>query len=224
MITTIDARPGAAVGLSAVGVVISVLLVVAMTGAVSRWCEKASIEVDMARVRWVSLVSAAPAGFAVMWFDQTPVAIVWVAMLPWVVVAAVIDAATQRIPTPLLWWASGATVCASVVAAGVGDGMGEAARAVVIGVAMSGALFVVAVVTKGQVGMADVRLAFPLGVASGWVSWSAAVWSTLLLPVLLLFPVAVVLLVSGRGHRGSTLAAGPAMVVAALVVFVAVRV
>lgn len=183
-----------------------------------RWLAESTIDAEVRKlIPWVLPLSTA-VGAAVPWAASTAgEVLVWLVVLPGLLWSAAIDVVTSRIPTPLIRWTSVACLLAVGASVALGEPGGEVARAVIAGVVSTAVLFLLAVVSRGSVGMADVRLAFPLGIVLGTVSWTA-VAAGLVLPPLLMFPVAAWRLIAARAGRHSTMPAGPYMLAAAALV------
>ena len=91
------------------------------------------------------------------------------------------------------------------------------ADAVGVAVAMFSTYLVLYLVSRGSLGMGDVKFAFPLGLSIGWYStdyWFASILITFLLAGL----VAVIGLASKRIDRKSRLAFGPYMFICTVLV------
>lgn len=87
------------------------------------------------------------------------------------VVVAVIDARTRRIPNRLTYPLT-PVLLVLLVAAGLANGEpGIAVRAVLGGLAGFGVLLVIALISPRGLGMGDVKLAGSLGIALGYLSW-----------------------------------------------------
>lgn len=87
------------------------------------------------------------------------------------IVVAVIDARTRRIPNRLTYPLT-PVLLVLLVAAGLANGEpGIAVRAVLGGLAGFGVLLVIALISPRGLGMGDVKLAGSLGIALGYLSW-----------------------------------------------------
>jgi leader peptidase (prepilin peptidase)/N-methyltransferase len=91
------------------------------------------------------------------------------------VVVAVIDGRTRRIPNRLTYPLIPALLGLLVVAALLNGQPGWAARALLGGVGAFGALFAVALVNPHGMGMGDVKLAAFIGVGLGYLGWDQLV-------------------------------------------------
>ena len=88
-------------------------------------------------------------------------------------------------------------------------------RAVAGGLALSALFFAIAVSTRGELGMGDVKLAVLVGLVTGWFGWR-----TLLLALIAMFvlagSVAISLLLTRRAARRDVLPLAPFMIAGAL--------
>ena len=91
-------------------------------------------------------------------------------------------------------------------------------RAGAAAVVCAGAYLLLALLPGSRLGFGDVKLAAVLGLPLGWLGWPA-VLTGLLLPHLLIGPVALVLLLTRRAGRRTALPLGPAMLAGALAAF-----
>lgn len=180
---------------------------------VDQWCIES--EIDFAGNRsWRRALAAASAviGGAAVWVSEQPSVVAWVFLLPLGLWAAAIDTRTSRIPAPLTYWAAAGTISLLLLASIVSDDPSAFFRAIAVAAASTTIMFGLAVATNGGIGMADVRLAFSLSAPLGYLSWELFI-PGLVLPVLLMFPVAIARLVRGA-DRSEGMAAGPYMIVA----------
>jgi leader peptidase (prepilin peptidase)/N-methyltransferase len=127
-----------------------------------------------------------------------------------------IDVACKRLPHDLVIpaiWIGGMWL--TVVAAITGDW--NALLRAAFGAAVLGALYFVLFLVPGQgMGFGDVKLAVLLGGFLGWLGWPEVILGVLV-PWLLNGPVVLVLLLTGRVNRKTTLPFGPAMLAGAWV-------
>ncbi|HUD40350.1 MAG TPA: A24 family peptidase [Streptosporangiaceae bacterium] len=86
-----------------------------------------------------------------------------------------IDLAVQRLPDRLTLPAYPALVTLLTVAAAVGDDWAALIRAVLAGLALGGGYLVLSLVSGGQVGGGDVKLAGLAGLVLGWLSWDTLI-------------------------------------------------
>ncbi len=151
--------------------------------------------------RWVAAATVAAAAGVVGVWRHRPVAAVALAaftlVLGWL---SAVDLRERRLPNRVVGPLAAAAVV-WVVGYSVADGdPGRIAVALAAGVVGSAALLALRLV--GQVGMGDVKLAFPVGVLAGWLG-AGAVEVTLLATALSSLAAAVVVLATGRGRRYS---------------------
>lgn len=131
------------------------------------------------------------------------------------VALAVIDVAVQRLPHRLTLAALPVLVGLLGVAA-LADGNWTAFwRALLGGLVLGAAFYVLALVGSGQLGGGDVVLSMLLGTALGWLGWPVLIAGALLSFVLFTV-VALVLLATRRVGLRSHLAFGPFMLAGAL--------
>lgn len=128
-----------------------------------------------------------------------------------------IDLATERLPDALVLPALGALLLGLLVTAAL---TGEWPRlgTAVLGSLVGGAgFFVLAFISPSSLGLGDVKLALPLGLALGWHGWVPLLLG-LAAGFALLALAALVLLAARRTTRGGQLPFGPWMVLGAAVV------
>lgn len=92
---------------------------------------------------------------------------------------------------------------------------GQLLRAVVCAAGSAAVFFVLAIAARDSIGLGDVKLATPIGLATGWVSWYAAA-TTPIAGILLSGVVAAVLLIAGW-DRKAHIPLGPMLLAGALV-------
>jgi leader peptidase (prepilin peptidase)/N-methyltransferase len=145
------------------------------------------------------------------------------ALIPFLVLTAVglllavIDLNCQRLPTTIVWPLLSVGVALLAIASEVMGERDAMTRAVLAALVLGGAYLVLASLPGADLGFGDVRLAATLGLYLGWLGWVEAVGGALVLPFLLNAPVALVLLVTRRAGRRTTLPFGPAMLAGAVV-------
>lgn len=143
------------------------------------------------------------------------VAYLWFGVLG--AVLAVVDAMVRRLPNPLtaLWSIGTLTALAfPAVLEGRGD---QWLRALLAGLALMVAFGALALLRPGAVGWGDVKAAPAVGIALGWLSWTA-VYGAVFLGFVLAAVYAMALLALRRAGRGSQVPFGPFLVAGALVV------
>ena len=130
------------------------------------------------------------------------------------VVLSFVDLRSYRLPNRVL--VPGTVVGLLLVAGGAlpAGRIGDVPEALVTGVGYSVALLIPALLTRGAIGMGDVKLAFLLGLFGGYHGWETAV-AALVGAFLLAGAVGVVLLALRRITRHDHLPFGPFMVAGA---------
>lgn len=91
------------------------------------------------------------------------------------VVLGAIDRRRRLIPNRVLLPGTGVGMALLAVAAGLQGRLGDLPEALLAGLGYFGALLVPALLTRGAIGMGDVKLAFLLGAFAGYGSWEVAV-------------------------------------------------
>jgi len=133
--------------------------------------------------------------------------------LPVLAALTAIDLDVHRLPDALTFpLAPLAAVIAALASLFTGDWF-ALVRALIAGVALGAAYFVLLLISRGGAGLGfgDVKLAVGLGVLLGWFSWSAVLSGTLL-GFVLGGVWAAGLLISRRATRQSYIAFGPFMI------------
>ncbi len=132
------------------------------------------------------------------------------------VLLACIDIACKRLPHALVVPATGVAAVGLTIVAAI-TGQWSHLFVAFGGAAALGAVFLLLfLIPGGGLGFGDVKLAVLLGLFLGWIGWRVVLLGGLL-PWLLNGPVLLVLLVSGRVGRRSSVPFGPAMLTGALV-------
>ncbi len=156
----------------------------------------------MSAGRWVTAGALAVAavvavGAMAVWRDRPVVAVALAAfalVLGWL---SGVDIRERRLPNRVVGPLAAATVLWAV-GYGVVDGdLGRAGVALVAG--LVGSLALLALGLAGEVGMGDVKLAFPIGVVAGWLGLGA-VEVTVVATALSSLVVALAVLATGRGR------------------------
>ncbi len=127
---------------------------------------------------------------------------------------APIDLATERLPDALVLPALGGLLASLVVASAITGDWARLGTAVLASLAAGAGYFALAWISPSSMGLGDVKLALPLGLALGWHGWLVLLVGVLAAFVLLLV-VALVLLVARRGIRGVQVPFGPLMMLGA---------
>jgi leader peptidase (prepilin peptidase)/N-methyltransferase len=125
-----------------------------------------------------------------------------------------VDLATERLPDAIVLPALGALLVALVVAAALTGDWGRLGMAVLACLAAGATFFALAWISPSSLGLGDVKLALPLGLALGWHGWLALLLGMLAGFVLLLV-VALALLAARRTTRDAQLPFGPWMILGA---------
>jgi leader peptidase (prepilin peptidase)/N-methyltransferase len=142
------------------------------------------------------------------------VAFAWLAVL--CVALATIDLIVYRLPDRLTLPAYPVLTALLAGAALMSSDPGAFLRAVLAGVALVACYLVLALISPGNLGLGDVKLAGPLGMVLGWVGWRPVLLATVLAFVLCGL-VGAVLLAVRRARAGTALPLGPFMVYATFV-------
>lgn len=128
-----------------------------------------------------------------------------------------VDLATERLPDAIVLPALGALALALVTTAALTGEWPRLASAVLASPAAGAAFLALAWISPSSLGLGDVKLALPLGLALGWHGWVVLVLG-LLAGFLLLLVVALGLLVARRAVRGTQVPFGPLMLLGAAIV------
>lgn len=124
------------------------------------------------------------------------------------VALALIDLDTFLLPNRIVYPLTVAVVALLAAAAIAGDDVGHLGRALVGGAAAFTVFLVLHLVSPRGMGFGDVKLAFVLGVALGWVS-AATVFLGLFLAFLLGSVIGILLIATGRRGRRDHVPFGP---------------
>jgi leader peptidase (prepilin peptidase)/N-methyltransferase len=142
------------------------------------------------------------------------IAFAWLAVL--CVALATIDLIVYRLPDRLTLPAWPVLAALLAGAALVSSEPGRLLRALLAGAALATGYLVLALIRPGQLGLGDVKLAGPIGMALGWVGWQPLLFATALSFVLCGL-VGAVLLVARRVSADTALPLGPFMIYATFV-------
>ncbi len=162
-----------------------------------------------------ALFAIATARFAVTW--QLPAYLYFAALS---IALGVIDAYTQRLPNRLTMTAYPILFALLVMPAVINDARAQLIQAVVAGLTLLVLFAVLHFVNPAGLGLGDVKLAGPMGMALGWVAWTAALWAACA-GFLIAAIVSIVLLALKRTTRKSQLPFGPSMLLGAWLILVA---
>jgi len=132
------------------------------------------------------------------------------------IVLAVIDIRTRRLPDVIVVPSAVLLVGTFAAASGITGDWSGLVRAVLSGAGAFAALLLVAIVTRGGLGFGDVKLAFVLGVATGWVGWGAVALS-LVVAFVLGGAFALVLILTRRATASTATPFGPWLLLGAWV-------
>ena len=131
---------------------------------------------------------------------------------------SVIDLKVHRLPNQLVAWFT-ATQTATLIALSLDD-INDLKLPVLVAVGTSAIYLILFVLSRGSLGMGDVKFAFPLGLTVGWYApelWLVAIFGTFLSAGV----VALVGIIAKRMNRESKLALGPYMFLSTLITCVA---
>ena len=131
---------------------------------------------------------------------------------------SVIDLKVHRLPNQLVAWFT-ATQIATLIALSLDD-INYLKLPVLVAVGTSAIYLILFALSRGSLGMGDVKFAFPLGLTVGWYApdlWLMAIFGTFLSAGV----VALVGIIAKRMNRQSKLALGPYMFLSTLLTCVA---
>ncbi len=203
---------GAAVGWAADPVIVRVPRKVPLGGPAPDLPETST----KSRVLVAVLCGAIAAGLAARW-DDTWVLPAYLVVGVTLVVLSVIDLQHYLLPNRIVYPLSGATV-ALLAFAGLADGDGDAlVRALLAGVVAFVAFFVLHLVVPSGLGFGDVKLAFTLGAAMGWLGWGEVAFG-LFLGFLYGAVLGIGLIVTGLRSRKDAVPFGPFLALGTLTV------
>jgi leader peptidase (prepilin peptidase)/N-methyltransferase len=124
-----------------------------------------------------------------------------------------IDIKVHRLPNQLVAWFT-ATQIATLIALSL-DEINDLKLPVLVAVGTSAIYLILFALSRGSLGMGDVKFAFPLGLTVGWYApelWLIAIFGTFLSAGV----VALVGIIAKRMNRESKLALGPYMFLSTL--------
>jgi leader peptidase (prepilin peptidase) / N-methyltransferase len=130
---------------------------------------------------------------------------------------SIIDFKSRRLPNRLVAWFTATQILIMGITSWITSDLARLMTALGIAVATMIVYLLLYLVSRGSLGMGDVKFAFPLGLCVGWYSadyWLVAIFTSFLLAGL----VAVIGLVTKRMTRKSRLAFGPYMFLGTLIV------
>lgn len=163
----------------------------------------------------IELTAAATIALLCARFGSQPAigAFAWIAATG--VALAQIDSAVQRLPDRLTLPAYPALIAALAIAAVSGRDGAALARSLLGGLALAAVYLMLGLVSGGQLGGGDIKLAGLLGIVLGWAGWPAVLVGAALGFVLAAI-TSLVLLAARRISRRSTISFGPYMLSGAL--------
>lgn len=164
----------------------------------------------------VEVITAAVAVAVAVLVGPHPVVIAWWVVVVFCVPLAVIDVHTQRLPVVIMYPALAVTAVVLLIIAAFTGQWAALGRAAGGGLGLAAVFFTLWWLTAGRgMGKGDVRLAWLLGAALGWMGWAQVImggWFGFVSGGLL----GVVLMIAGRGTRKSPIPFGPHMMVGAV--------
>jgi leader peptidase (prepilin peptidase)/N-methyltransferase len=170
----------------------------------------------------IELTAAAVIALLLARFGPDP-AVAAFAFLGVLAVALVqIDVAVRRLPDRLTLPAYPAVIILLTLAAAIGGDWSRLVRALLGGIVLGACYLLLGLISGGQLGGGDVKLAVPIGLVLGWLSWS-----TVLLGAAAGFVLAAIaglaLLAARRASMRTLISFGPFMLWGALLAIVASR-
>jgi leader peptidase (prepilin peptidase) / N-methyltransferase len=136
------------------------------------------------------------------------------------VALAVIDIAVKRLPDRLTLPLYPGLIVLFGIAAVINGDVSALFRALLGGLVLGGGYLVLALVSRGQLGGGDIKLAGGLGIALGWLGWPT-VFTGASLGFVLMGLVSLVLLAARRITLKHDISFGPFMIAGALVAILA---
>ncbi|EPD94800.1 hypothetical protein HMPREF1486_02614 [Streptomyces sp. HPH0547] len=141
---------------------------------------------------------------------------VWLLFTPCALLLATVDLAVMRLPDMITMPLAAGTAALLGLAALLPGAGGSWRRALLGGLVLAGAFFVLFVISPRAVAFGDVKLALSVGVALGWYGWSV-LFAGAFLGFLSAACYGFALMATGRARRSSAMAFGPFMVLGAMV-------
>lgn len=194
-----------------VAILVVAALCAAAAWALTPWARRIAEEPSRWLHRAVPTVVAGVAGAGAAWATDHLAVLVGLAALA---VASgllvAIDLAVHRLPDAIVWPTTGILLVALVVAAAASAEWGRLGTALLAMLAVGALYFVLGWISPTSLGLGDVKLSLPLGLALGWMGWAAAFVGVLAGFVLLLV-VSLVALALRRTSLSGELPFGPWM-------------
>ena len=167
--------------------------------------------------RWlIELLAAAAVAPLFAKFGDQPESVVFGFLALVGVALVLVDLAVQRLPDRLTLPAYPMLVTLLALTALIDHDGGALRRALLGGLALAGCYLVLAMLSGGQLGGGDVKLAGLIGMALGWLGWSSLVTGACL-GFLIAAIVGLVLLAGRRVTRTTLISFGPYMLGGALI-------
>lgn len=160
----------------------------------------------------VGAVACAALGWAV---GPRPELVVWLLAVPWALLLVAVDRAVHRLPDVLTLPLAAGTAALLGLAAPLPGAGGSWPGALLGGAALVGCYLALYLLGRGRLGLGDVKLALPLGIALGWYGWDVVVLGACC-GAFLSGGVALHLLLVRRAGREAPLAMGPCMIAGTL--------
>lgn len=166
--------------------------------------------------RWLfTALGAAVCAALTVCVGARPELAVWLLAAPFGLLLAAVDARSQRLPDILTLPLAAATAALLGLAALSPDAGGDWTRALLGGLALAGAHFVLFLINPRGMGFGDVKLAAPLGLALGWYGWDVLLTGAFL-AFLLSAAWGVTLLMTHRAGWKSSVPFGPFLLLGSL--------
>ncbi|MEV0601291.1 A24 family peptidase [Streptomyces sp. NPDC050315] len=161
------------------------------------------------------LITAAACALLAAGVGPRPELAVWLLLAPVAVLLATVDAAVHRLPDVLTLPAAGAAAALLGAAALLPGHRGSWTGALLGGLALAAAYFVLFLIRPDGLGFGDVKLALTLGIALGWYGW-AVLFLGAFAGFVLGSVYGIGLVLARRADRKSAMPFGPFMVLGAL--------
>jgi len=132
----------------------------------------------------------------------------WAVFVGFALPLAIIDVREHRLPNRLLVFAVPAGLAVLGVTVGLAGDWSALLRIFTSSAFTFLGLLALALVSRGALGMGDVKLGLFTGAYLGWLGWEASLWGTVL-GLSLAGVYATALLIAGRAHRRTPIPLGP---------------
>lgn len=167
-----------------------------------------------ARIGWkypaMEALSGALGAYVAVQSWSIPVLVAWMLFVPVAVALTFIDLELKRLPDALTLPAAGGALALLGVGALLSDGVAAWRGAVIGAVALSAFYLTLNLVSRGGMGMGDVKLALVIGALTGYFGWPYTVGAGFL-AFLSGSIVSVALMLMGKAGRKSSVPFGPFM-------------